>query len=328
MAQFDESKHNRDTGGKFANKPHSEAAGISLTPRTHTHLPDDTTQRFQDGDFTPNDKVALTQAFTNTLETMPRPDLTANITDAFTPAEVETYLHGNKETLADRIWDGEAATQWHGNVFALRDRIVEQVGGPEDSDDLGTDLNERLAMLVMERGGETPADALLKNAQTQTSHSGEDGVASFMAAYNALPAEARKEVARQLQRERVQASANEVGTEQWDWPKSLPEPTITVTDASASGSPVIEMEWEDANGDSHDARATWYWDGIETTFDYDDSLDEDEAGISRADADKIEAALTQAYERAAALNEALTADNYRNSQDVYRALATPTYRKG
>ena len=30
MTQFDETKHNRDAGGKFANKPHSEAAGVSL----------------------------------------------------------------------------------------------------------------------------------------------------------------------------------------------------------------------------------------------------------------------------------------------------------
>ena len=34
MSQFDESKHNRATDGKFAHKPHSEADGVSLTPKT------------------------------------------------------------------------------------------------------------------------------------------------------------------------------------------------------------------------------------------------------------------------------------------------------
>ena len=32
MSQFDESKHNRHSDGKFANKPHAEADGVTLTP--------------------------------------------------------------------------------------------------------------------------------------------------------------------------------------------------------------------------------------------------------------------------------------------------------
>ena len=38
MSNFDESKHNRDTGGKFTNKPHAEADGVSLTPTTAPDL--------------------------------------------------------------------------------------------------------------------------------------------------------------------------------------------------------------------------------------------------------------------------------------------------
>ena len=30
MSDFDEAKHNRDTGGKFTHKPHAEAEGVSL----------------------------------------------------------------------------------------------------------------------------------------------------------------------------------------------------------------------------------------------------------------------------------------------------------
>ena len=41
MTQFDESKHNRHSDGKFANKPHSEADGVSLAPTTPSLPPRD-----------------------------------------------------------------------------------------------------------------------------------------------------------------------------------------------------------------------------------------------------------------------------------------------
>ena len=38
MSQFDESKHNRHSDGKFASKPHAEASGVSLQPGDRVRL--------------------------------------------------------------------------------------------------------------------------------------------------------------------------------------------------------------------------------------------------------------------------------------------------
>ena len=38
MSQFDEAKHNRHADGKFANKVHAEASGVSLRPGDRVRL--------------------------------------------------------------------------------------------------------------------------------------------------------------------------------------------------------------------------------------------------------------------------------------------------
>ena len=103
MSQFDETKHNRDTGGKFTHKPHAEADGISLTPTPPSlRLPDDVIGRFEEWEATDADRALVREMFskavpeTVTLDYIPEDEW---LSDDLT----SKYLAGDFDTVYDRV---------------------------------------------------------------------------------------------------------------------------------------------------------------------------------------------------------------------------------
>ena len=150
MTTFDESKHNRASDGKFASKPHAEAAGVSLTPhsapphpriaaalaagdtQTLLHLAQHSDPKVrqavydtipipgkQDGDPRYAEFIALSQNPTD-----------ADHADARKAALFDYYWHSPRESKQDLSWDklmGHKARHTQKNSATYWDRVEEQV---------------------------------------------------------------------------------------------------------------------------------------------------------------------------------------------------------
>ena len=157
MTAFDESKHNRATDGKFANKPHAEADGVNLTPPTP--LAAAVVGRFYQGKATAADEEAVFAAFeaalpeTVTLTYVPRGE-------GMSEEQLTHYLAGDGEKFDEAI-DEMFDEQREYNIDNQLDETLKELGLTRGV--LPETLTDELRSTIHDRDESDPTDDLLYN---------------------------------------------------------------------------------------------------------------------------------------------------------------------
>ena len=166
MSQFDESKHNRATDGKFANKPHAEAAGVSLegtqpTPESG-RLPDDVIQRFEDWEATDADRQLVIDTFPHALPKSVTL-LYVEYDDQLTDEQADKYLTGDDMAVYNDVmerWGDDA------QYDAMRDQLKETLSDMGlDGEVVADDFQDDLSQVIYDRNDANPVPELLDHRQ-------------------------------------------------------------------------------------------------------------------------------------------------------------------
>ena len=168
MSQFDESKHNRATDGKFANKPHAEADGISLTTQTPT-----LTQAMVDALNRGENNEAATNALVASIETelnnqkAPLKLLQADYGESLErPEDISAYLKGDTDGIYERVmFDYEGVSEYNRSLDYTTAELIQDRG--LEYNDLHPDVQDAIQDTITDADQSDIVQDLAANTPTQ-----------------------------------------------------------------------------------------------------------------------------------------------------------------